>query len=307
MDAGRRASLAPPARPQARPRAPPPQLRRCPAGAGGAAVPVCGARGVRRERRANVRGRRCARRAHELASDGARRTTRAGHGGRHHTAPDELFSGLAAAWLAAAAHVSEAKRRPAAGATLCGGDSAAPAARPRHPQQQAPTMHCPRSAVLAALSSSLCAQQHATTAAAAAKTAAAAAAQRSALALLLASPAVTRQLPWHCVRAAFSAFAAPHVAADAADAADAHRGRARVLDGRAVAAAWSAELQQQVPAISRALNRRPALAVVLVGSRPDSCVYVARKQQAARCVRGAAAAAAAPAHRAQRAERPARA
>lgn len=58
------------------------------------------------------------------------------------------------------------------------------------------------------------------------------------------------------------------------------RRRARVLDGKAVAAAWSAELQQQVQDISRVLNRRPGLAVVLVGSRPDSLIYVSRKQEA---------------------------
>lgn len=56
--------------------------------------------------------------------------------------------------------------------------------------------------------------------------------------------------------------------------------RARVLDGRAVAAAWSSELQQQVQDISRLLNRRPGLAVVLVGDRPDSLIYVSRKQEA---------------------------
>lgn len=58
------------------------------------------------------------------------------------------------------------------------------------------------------------------------------------------------------------------------------RRRARVLDGKAVAGAWSAELQQQVQDISRVLNRRPGLAVVLVGSRPDSLIYVSRKQEA---------------------------
>lgn len=56
--------------------------------------------------------------------------------------------------------------------------------------------------------------------------------------------------------------------------------RARVLDGKAVAAAWSSELQEQVQDISRVLNRRPGLAVVLVGNRPDSLIYVSRKQEA---------------------------
>eukprot|EP00879_Flechtneria_rotunda_P021753 GHRR01022937.1.p1 GENE.GHRR01022937.1~~GHRR01022937.1.p1 ORF type:complete len:385 (+),score=137.70 GHRR01022937.1:206-1360(+) len=56
--------------------------------------------------------------------------------------------------------------------------------------------------------------------------------------------------------------------------------RADVLDGRAVAAAWSEELQQQVPAIKKQLGRSPGLAVVLVGNRPDSVLYVSRKQEA---------------------------
>jgi hypothetical protein len=62
--------------------------------------------------------------------------------------------------------------------------------------------------------------------------------------------------------------------------ASAGRSTARVLDGKAVAAAWSSELQEQVQDISRVLNRRPGLAVVLVGNRPDSLIYVSRKQEA---------------------------
>lgn len=58
--------------------------------------------------------------------------------------------------------------------------------------------------------------------------------------------------------------------------------RARVLDGKAVASAWSLELQQQVQELNRVLNRRPGLAVVLVGNRPDSLIYVTRKQEACR-------------------------
>lgn len=58
--------------------------------------------------------------------------------------------------------------------------------------------------------------------------------------------------------------------------------RARVLDGRAIAAEWSAELKQQVPHLVAALGRPPGLAVVLVGSRPDSMLYVSRKEEACR-------------------------
>jgi hypothetical protein len=58
---------------------------------------------------------------------------------------------------------------------------------------------------------------------------------------------------------------------------------ARVLDGKAVAAAWSEQLQQQVPELTNALGRPPGLAVVLVGSRPDSMLYVTKKEEA--CMR----------------------
>lgn len=56
-----------------------------------------------------------------------------------------------------------------------------------------------------------------------------------------------------------------------------------------VAAEWTAELEREVAAVSARLRRAPGLAVVLVGSRPDSLLYVTRKQEAAarvgiRCV-----------------------
>ncbi len=55
---------------------------------------------------------------------------------------------------------------------------------------------------------------------------------------------------------------------------------ARPLDGRAVAATWQQELAADVPALTRALGRPPALAVVVVGQRPDSLLYVSRKLEA---------------------------
>jgi hypothetical protein len=58
---------------------------------------------------------------------------------------------------------------------------------------------------------------------------------------------------------------------------------ARVLDGKAIAADWSEQLQQQVPGVRQALGRPPGLAVVLVGSRPDSMLYVSKKEEA--CMR----------------------
>lgn len=56
--------------------------------------------------------------------------------------------------------------------------------------------------------------------------------------------------------------------------------KALVLDGRAVAANWEAELAEQVQAIRDRGGRPPGLGVILVGSRPDSLVYVTRKREA---------------------------
>lgn len=61
--------------------------------------------------------------------------------------------------------------------------------------------------------------------------------------------------------------------------------RARPLDGRSVAAAWQGELAAGVPAIASALGRPPSLAVVVVGQRPDSLLYVSRKLEACTQVR----------------------
>ncbi|GLC33836.1 hypothetical protein PLESTB_000510100 [Pleodorina starrii] len=80
-------------------------------------------------------------------------------------------------------------------------------------------------------------------------------------------------------------FAAAAVSASK-DAAAHHRtsssndGRATVLDGRAVAAAWERELHAEVRNLTELLGRPPGLGVVLVGSRPDSMLYVAKKQEA---------------------------
>ena len=57
-------------------------------------------------------------------------------------------------------------------------------------------------------------------------------------------------------------------------------GRAVILDGRAVAAAWERELVGDVARLTELLGRPPGLGVVLVGSRPDSMLYVTKKQEA---------------------------
>lgn len=83
--------------------------------------------------------------------------------------------------------------------------------------------------------------------------------------------------PEDTYNASLSAYMQPHQSSHV------HRHsatRARVLDGKAVAAEWSAELEKQVPSLTAALGRPPGLAVVLVGCRPDSVLYVSRKEEA---------------------------
>ena len=83
----------------------------------------------------------------------------------------------------------------------------------------------------------------------------------------------------------FAPAAAAHLATQfrwstaVAAASPAHR--AVILDGRAVASAWQEELAAGVASTRAAAGcRPPGLAVVLVGDRPDSALYVARKREA---------------------------
>jgi 5,10-methylene-tetrahydrofolate dehydrogenase/methenyl tetrahydrofolate cyclohydrolase len=54
-----------------------------------------------------------------------------------------------------------------------------------------------------------------------------------------------------------------------------------MLDGRAMAIDWRAEIRSHVDHIVKYGGRPPGLAVVLVGNRPDSVLYVQRKREAA--------------------------
>ncbi|KAL0049948.1 hypothetical protein WJX82_001453 [Trebouxia sp. C0006] len=58
---------------------------------------------------------------------------------------------------------------------------------------------------------------------------------------------------------------------------------ATVLDGRKIAGKWQSDLEAKVTDVTSLLGRAPGLGVVLVGSRPDSRLYVQRKQEA--CVK----------------------
>ena len=55
---------------------------------------------------------------------------------------------------------------------------------------------------------------------------------------------------------------------------------ARIIDGRAVAAALRAQVKDEVAALARAYARVPGLATILVGDDPASAVYVAGKHKA---------------------------
>jgi hypothetical protein len=74
--------------------------------------------------------------------------------------------------------------------------------------------------------------------------------------------------------------------ASGASAAPAPAPHARILDGRAVAAAWQEELARDVCDVYAKGGRPPGLGVVLVGSRPDSLLYVTRKREACERVGG---------------------
>ena len=55
---------------------------------------------------------------------------------------------------------------------------------------------------------------------------------------------------------------------------------ASVLDGRKLSGQWQADLLGRAADVTIGLGRPPGLGVVLVGSRPDSRIYVQRKQEA---------------------------
>ncbi|KAL0022085.1 hypothetical protein WJX79_005384 [Trebouxia sp. C0005] len=58
---------------------------------------------------------------------------------------------------------------------------------------------------------------------------------------------------------------------------------ATVLDGKKIAGQWQSDLEAKATDVTSLLGRAPGLGVVLVGSRPDSRLYVQRKQEA--CVK----------------------
>jgi len=88
-------------------------------------------------------------------------------------------------------------------------------------------------------------------------------------------------LPRHLVHTSTATSIGEEPASAAAAAtAPAAAGQAHVLDGRGMAAAWQEELAHDVQDVCARGGRPPGLGVVLVGSRPDSLLYVSRKREA---------------------------
>ena len=55
---------------------------------------------------------------------------------------------------------------------------------------------------------------------------------------------------------------------------------AAVLDGKKLSRQWQSDLLSKAAEVTKSLGRPPGLGVVLVGNRPDSRIYVQRKQEA---------------------------
>ena len=58
-----------------------------------------------------------------------------------------------------------------------------------------------------------------------------------------------------------------------------HHGGAIILDGRRVSKKWNKELKTEAARITGEVGRKPALCVILVGNRPDSVLYVTKKEE----------------------------
>lgn len=56
--------------------------------------------------------------------------------------------------------------------------------------------------------------------------------------------------------------------------------KAAILDGAGLSKLWQQELSKEAAEVRQQLGRPPGLAVVTVGDRPDSKLYVQRKQEA---------------------------
>jgi methylenetetrahydrofolate dehydrogenase (NADP+) / methenyltetrahydrofolate cyclohydrolase len=59
----------------------------------------------------------------------------------------------------------------------------------------------------------------------------------------------------------------------------------KVLDGKSIAREWEKSIADEAAQLTKEVGRKPGLAVIIAGSRPDSAIYVQRKQDACKRVR----------------------
>jgi len=59
---------------------------------------------------------------------------------------------------------------------------------------------------------------------------------------------------------------------------------AKVIDGKSLAEDWEKSLKTEASQLTKELGRQPGLAMILAGERPDSTLYVRRKQEACKKV-----------------------
>ena len=59
---------------------------------------------------------------------------------------------------------------------------------------------------------------------------------------------------------------------------------AKIIDGKFLAEDWENTLKSEASALTKDLGRQPGLAMILAGERPDSTLYVRRKQEACKKV-----------------------
>lgn len=55
---------------------------------------------------------------------------------------------------------------------------------------------------------------------------------------------------------------------------------AKIIDGKFLAEDWENTLKLEASELTKELGRQPGLAMILAGERPDSTLYVRRKQEA---------------------------
>lgn len=57
-----------------------------------------------------------------------------------------------------------------------------------------------------------------------------------------------------------------------------------MIDGKSIALNWEKSIAAEAAELTKELGRPPGLAVIVAGERPDSAIYVQRKQDACKRV-----------------------